>query len=118
MTKNLLKSNDKVARIMKLLAWIGIISTALICVSVVLPSLNQDSPLPTAMIFMTLLLFAFNISLLLVARGVSQKKDWARRMGQLYGVIALFGFPIGTIIGAYILWQLKMDNWAPESIYD
>lgn len=117
MTKNLLKSNEKVARVMKLLAWIGLISTVLICASVVLPSLHQNSAIPTAMVFMTLLLFVFNIALLLVARGVSQKKDWARRVGQLYGVIALFGFPIGTIIGVYILWQLKTDNWSPESIY-
>ena len=42
-------------------------------------------------------------------RAILQRKSWARVVGILVGTAMLFGFPIGTAIGLYIMWNLIKD---------
>jgi len=60
---------------------------------------------------LALLLF-FPVSLFVIVRGIFARRDWARWAGIVYGAVALLGIPIGTLIGAYVLWQLQ-KGW-PE----
>lgn len=48
------------------------------------------------------------------AKGLREKKGWARPLSIVIGILLLFGFPIGTICGVIILYQLlgkQWDNW-------
>ena len=38
--------------------------------------------------------------------GMLKKRGWARSAGMLAGVVALLGFPVGTVLGVYALWFL------------
>jgi len=42
--------------------------------------------------------------------GLMARKPWARVLTIILGVINLFFFPIGTIIGAYQLWVLAVNQ--------
>jgi hypothetical protein len=55
-----------------------------------------------------LLLFigAFGVAQLVVAWGVRAFRPWGRVVGIILSVIGLIGFPIGTLISAYILYLL------------
>lgn len=51
------------------------------------------------------------------AKGLRDRKSWARPLSIVIGLFLLFGFPIGTICGIIILYQMlgkQWDNW--ESI--
>jgi hypothetical protein len=53
-----------------------------------------------------LILLFFLIPLLFhffVAKGAKEMKSWARRASAVIGFLMLFGFPIGTIIGLYLI---------------
>ena len=41
----------------------------------------------------------------LAAKGAKTGTRWGRNMSRVFGVFALFGFPIGTILGIYVLGQ-------------
>ncbi len=56
-----------------------------------------------------LIFFCLFILHQLVARGARQHKDWARIATIVIGIISVFGFPVGTIIGIYLLVN---SSWA------
>ncbi|MBD3345199.1 MAG: hypothetical protein GF401_09080 [Chitinivibrionales bacterium] len=43
---------------------------------------------------------------LIVGIGILKRKSWARLIAIILGVINLFNFPIGTILGVYTFWVL------------
>jgi len=51
------------------------------------------------------------------AKGTRLGTKWGRRMSKGLGILLLFGFPIGTILGVYILAQTgaKWQSSPPES---
>lgn len=57
--------------------------------------------------FLIPLLFHF-----FVARGAKEGKSWARRASAVIGFVMLFGFPVGTIIGIYLL-SNAWNDWTP-----
>lgn len=42
--------------------------------------------------------------------GLLRLKQWARWLGVILGIFSLFAFPIGTVIGALIIWYLLKDD--------
>jgi hypothetical protein len=44
-----------------------------------------------------------------VGRSLLQHKDWSRTAGVLLGILHLPAFPLGTLVGAYVVWNLR--NW-------
>jgi len=42
--------------------------------------------------------------------GLLRLKQWARWLGIVLGIFSLFAFPIGTVIGALIIWYLLKDD--------
>ena len=60
------------------------------------------------MLFLVIaVIFVLPISLFFVARGLFLQRDWARWAASAYSLLALFGIPVGTLIGGYVLWQLS-----------
>lgn len=47
-------------------------------------------------------------ALLFLARGIRRKDGWARTSGLLLGFVMLAGFPVGTLVGGYVLFQLVL----------
>ena len=47
-----------------------------------------------------------------IAKGARDGKGWARRASNLIGFLMLLGFPIGTIIGLYLISNAWSD-WTP-----
>lgn len=45
------------------------------------------------------------------ARGARLGKPWGRTLSRVVGVLLLFGFPVGTLIGIYILIQTGSNRW-------
>jgi hypothetical protein len=42
--------------------------------------------------------------------GLLGMKEWARWLGIILGIFSLFAFPIGTVIGALIIWYLLKED--------
>ena len=38
--------------------------------------------------------------------GLFARKSWARPLGLVVGVLSLFNFPFGTVLGVYTLWAM------------
>jgi uncharacterized membrane protein len=45
------------------------------------------------------------------ARGAAQNESWARTLSRVIAVLLLLGFPIGTAIGLYILYNSREKRW-------
>lgn len=73
---------------------------------------NGPGDVLLASIFPTLFLCFFVLHRI-VARGARQQKDWARIATIAIGVLSLFGFPVGTIIGIYLLVNSSWNNANP-----
>lgn len=54
-----------------------------------------------------LLLLAIGLIHGAIAFGAARSAPWARVASMVVGCLMLFGFPIGTLIGAYLLTNLK-----------
>lgn len=57
--------------------------------------------------FVAILVFA--VAFLAVGWGLWELKSWARMAAIVLAILALFGFPIGTVTGGLTLWYLLAD---------
>ena len=112
--KQPLQPYEKAARVIRLMGWLGLLFAVGIGAAVLLPALNTERSLPAEMYGVLTVLLAIPVSLFFVARGIFARRDWARWAGIAYGVLSLLGVPIGTVIGAYVLWQLS-KGWPGEA---
>ena len=68
-------------------------------------------PLRTHPGVITVILFlAFSFIFLAVGKASKEHKNWARTAGIVLGTIVLPVFPIGTVIGPFILWY-RIKGW-------
>jgi len=44
--------------------------------------------------------------------GLLKRKSWGRFLSMVVGVLGLLNFPVGTLIGIYMLWVLMQDSAA------
>ncbi len=56
---------------------------------------------------------AFMAYHVVVVIGSKRMKPWARTMSNLMGIVMLFAFPIGTVIGGYLLWT-SAEKWGEK----
>ncbi|OSZ75857.1 hypothetical protein [Hydrogenophaga sp. IBVHS1] len=47
----------------------------------------------------------------LALKGVRQGWSWGRTLSRALGVLLLFAFPIGTILGAFVLMRTGRTDW-------
>jgi membrane protease YdiL (CAAX protease family) len=109
-----LKLYEKAGRVIRLLAWISGISVLAIAAATLIPlfaNQQQAGAGPIAVVIIVLaLIVLFVFFQLALGVAIKQHKAWGRTVGIAYGVILLFGFPIGTIVGAYCLYCL-IKGW-------
>ncbi|MES3023222.1 MAG: hypothetical protein V4857_16780 [Pseudomonadota bacterium] len=103
--------HQKAARVIRLLSILGLVAVVGVGVAVLLPASAGDRPLANAMLAVIAVCLGFLAFLFFVANALMRRETWARYVGIAYGLLLLTGFPIGTIAGLYILWQL-ISGWA------
>ena len=62
------------------------------------------------LIIAALALAAFGIFYLYLARAIKELKKWAKIVQVILAILMLFSIPIGTVLGAFILWVLLLNN--------
>jgi hypothetical protein len=85
-----------------------------IAAAVLIPLVAQPQPTSAGSIVAVIIVLVF-IALfvyfqLTLGAAVKQHKEWGRKVGIVYSIVILFGFPIGTIAGAYCLFCL-IKGW-------
>lgn len=101
-----MENHIKVARIHRLLALLYIIAGGAILAAIVIPGADGMEGVVVMATIYLLALFAVHY---FTARGARQKKEGARIASMIIAFLMLFGFPIGTIIGIYLL----VHTWSP-----
>jgi len=92
----------RAGRVIRLMGWLSLVAVLGIFVSIIIPEVVQHKTPPVA-IFIVLIVLIIPIFQLILAKAVMEHRKWARTAGIIYGIICLFGFPVGTLIGAFIL---------------
>jgi hypothetical protein len=111
-----LKPHDNVGRVIQLLGLLSVVGIG----GFLLTSGLREPPAPHApsesaeLIGLLVVMLVFSIFIIYVGRALRQHKEWARMVGMLYAVLILLAFPVGTIIGVYILWKLGL-KWKESS---
>lgn len=103
----------KAGRLFKLLGWLGIIGGVGMTAAMALPVLingKGDSSAIGMMAMELALLVVLGVAHLFVGSALKAHNNWARIVGIVYGSICLIGFPVGTVIGAFLLWWL-VKQW-------
>ena len=54
-------------------------------------------------------LLLFGIPVALAGWGLLKQTSWSRVLAMVLAILGLFLFPIGTIVGAYVLWVLTSE---------
>jgi hypothetical protein len=71
---------------------------------------NLQASTPVIQFAPLLLLTIIPVLLISLGRAVRAHKSWARVVAMIFGAVNLILFPIGTLVGGYILWCLA-KNW-------
>jgi len=98
--------HQKAGRVIRLMAGLGAIAVVGIGAAVISPAISRGTSLPAEIVAMLCIGLALVIALFFVARAVMRYETWGRYAGIAYGLFSLIGFPIGTLVGGYILWHL------------
>lgn len=97
-------SRDKVFRVHRALAILyGLVSAGFVW----LFSQGSLPSMASAVVLVILTIFATHTVLAIAAR---QGQAWARMASMVVGGLMLLGFPVGTLIGAYLIYHTK-DDW-------
>jgi hypothetical protein len=92
------------ATIFKVLGWLTVIPAAFFIWFAVRDHGGGQS---IGILIGVVLLFAIvPASMFLIYWGLEWQKKWARIWGIILAIAVLFAFPIGTVLGAYIIWAL------------
>ena len=102
-------------RLFRFLGWISAVAGIGITAAIFIPHLHDPnvSSLFSAFVPWLLLILVLIILQFKVGSAIKEHKEWGRTVGILLAIIHLFGFPIGTLIGAYILWCLT-KGWGDK----
>jgi p-aminobenzoyl-glutamate transporter AbgT len=111
--------------ILKVLGWIQIVVAVIFLLMFIIGSVfigtsGQEGAAAGSAIMGGLgLIFAIvfvviGIVYLLTAKGIADKKNWAKIVGIILGILSLPSIPIGTVLGIFILIGLigeEADSW-------
>ena len=109
-----MRNYEKAGRLFRILGWL---SLAFGAIAIAFPLFTLSSEISQApvssfipLLSLVVIIVLMSILQLKVGAAIKEHKDWGRIAGIILGCIQLIGFPIGTIIGAYILWCL-IKGW-------
>jgi len=101
-----LDPNIKVARAHRALSWLYALLVGML--AYLAASLRSDSDIAVLYLYLGLFVLVFAAHHF-TARGAREGKPWARISSTVLACLMLLGFPIGTIIGIYLL----VNTWRP-----
>jgi hypothetical protein len=97
----------KAAKFIKFLAWLSIIFGVFATIFLFFPLFTESgTEFKINHIYAFVFLIILPVLMFYISNAIRDHKDWGRNSGIALGVLYLFGFPIGTVLGAYILWKL------------
>ena len=104
---------DHAVQILRLLAWLATLGAVVAAVALLMPTLAVDgNPWPPALVLLACAAGACAALLFAVAAALPRRRSWARAAGIVCACGVLAGFPVGTAMGAYLLWSL-LFRWSP-----
>ena len=104
------KSNTQnAAHLLAVLGWLILFIMGVIIASVVVVNLMTQEVERASFWFWVILNTCVSIGfiLLITAYYLKQHRQWARYLGGILGFLALFAFPVGTVLGLFILSYLN-----------
>lgn len=107
-----MENNIKVFRVHRALSWLYGVMICVVILFVVL--MRSDGVGVGELIAPVLIIGIFFLLHHFVAKGAKEKKDWAKIASAIIGIIMLVGFPIGTLIGIYLL--INNSGWESSSV--
>lgn len=114
-----LAPHQRAGRVIRLLGYLAFIGCVGIALAIGIPLVAQPGHAGDAWKLAPLLLILLVPMLVLsIGAAVKEHKPWGRVAGNIYGILLLFGFPIGTIAGVYVLWNLTKWDEAPAAPAD
>jgi len=108
-------SKVKTAKIiLQVMGWLTIVSAVIFFIgfiigSVIIGTSGEEGALTGSAIMggvgliIAIISAVFGVLYLLTAKGITNKKNWAKIVGIILGILSLPGIPIGTILGIFIL---------------
>jgi hypothetical protein len=97
---------EKAGKLIKLMGWLCCAFAFIITIFVLAPlSVHEGEVIKV--VYFPVMILAMGIAFLFVGKAVLDHKNWGRIGGIILGVLSLLYFPIGTILGAIVLWYLS-----------
>jgi predicted MFS family arabinose efflux permease len=107
-----MENNIKVFRAHRALSWLyGLIVCVVLLLFSMTPKNGESLGVIIAIVFTISLFFLLHH---FIAKGAKEKKGWAKIASVIVGIIMLFGFPLGTMIGIYLL--INNSGWESNPI--
>lgn len=108
-----MEKNIKVFRVHRALAWLYAILSVLFIMTFFVGINSSDNNIPPVFYYVLGFLICVSIVHFVISRGAKNGRLWARNSSFIVALIMLFGFPVGTIIGVYLLFN--SGNWRVSS---
>ena len=107
---NKLMPYEKASRVLSILGWFSLIACTGMVFAMIAPSFVKGGSQVQAQVFPSILLVFVPLLSFILASAIKKHLEWGRIAGIIFSLVMLLGFPIGTIIGAYVLWCL-IKGW-------
>ena len=102
----------KVGRAVRLLGWTALVFSAIVWFALFTLNFRKGPPqnyLPPILVSASMTT-ALSVLFIWVGSALMKKKIWSRYAGIVIGALMLLGFPVGTLLGLYVLWGL-VKGW-------
>lgn len=98
-------SSQNAGHLLTIWAWLLLFVVGTIIASVLVVNIMGDEPEKSTPLFWAIISVILLLScvVLVTARGLKKHKQWARYVGLLLAIMALIAFPVGTVMGLFIL---------------
>jgi len=100
---------EKAGHVSCFLGWIYFVFSAVLTVFITMTVLTENT-MPYLAIVLALVFVVFSIVWLVIGQAIKKHKEWSRITGIIINMPLLIGFPVGTLIGGYIIWCL-VKGW-------
>lgn len=108
-----MERHEKVARAHRAISWLYALLTMMFIAMLLL---SRESTVTLPFVLLVLFFGCFFALHHFTAKGSFDKKPWARNTSRGIAVLMLFGFPIGTLIGVYLLVNSRGWESQPSSV--
>lgn len=105
-TSTALKSNSyNAGHLLTIWAWLLLFVVGTIIMSVLVVNFMGDEPEKSTPLFWSIIsaILLLSLIVLVTANGLKNHQQWARYVGIFLAVMALIAFPVGTVMGLFII---------------